>query len=108
MARDPNKEYSVDAFRKLCEETVQNLPERAKDESVDWEERHELMLEQLLAKVHRYANSSSVKLGMQEMPRSLYLEEQIIHVLEFDWSLSYFKKRAIIHECVERAIGKKH
>jgi hypothetical protein len=107
MARDLNKEYSVDAFRDLCAETVQNLPERAKDESVDWEERHELVLEQLLANVQRYANTDRIKLGMQDMPRSLYLEEQILYVLEHHWSLANFKNRPIIREFVERAIGKK-
>lgn len=104
--RDPNKEYDVAAFKKLCEQTVQNLPENVKDKSVALEKRQELALEQLLANVKTYANSNSTRLGMEDMPRISYLEAQIIHVLEHDWSLHNFDNITTIREFVTEAIGK--
>ena len=105
--RDPNKKYTTDAFKQLCEQTLQNLPEKVNDKSVSKEKRHELALEQLLNNVQKYANTSSIKLGLPDMPKTSYLETQIIHVLEHDWSLSNFNNKAVIHNFVTEALDEK-
>ena len=105
--RDSNKEYSPGAFRQLCDETAENPPEGALDKSLDWEGRCELVLEQLLAKVKQYAGTHDVKLGGHDMPRLTYLEDQIIHVLQFVWNLDNRENRPVIHECVSKIVGPK-
>jgi hypothetical protein len=105
--RNPSNEYSPGAFKQLCEETIQNPPEGATDQSNSWERRAELVLEQLLAKGKHYAGTDEVKLGVHDMPRLAYLEDQIIHILTFVWNLDNRTNRPVIHECVTDIVGPK-
>lgn len=108
MKRDPNKEYTMRVFRELCAKAIGRVPEGAKDETADWETRREWALKQLLHEVQRYVDSTSIVLGVGEIPEWQWLEVQIIHCLFFSWSIQVSRIETVtdaINDFVTDAVG---
>jgi hypothetical protein len=108
MGKDVNKEYTINTFRQLCSEAVERLPERAKDESVEWPVRREWALRQLLHEVQRYVNSTGEIQGLPELEEWQRLRVQIRHCLFHSWSITGSKPEtvdAVIDDFIQEAVG---
>jgi hypothetical protein len=113
MTHKEHKDFNATVFKQLCDEVLEDLPDVAMDEQVDWEIRHVAVLERLLKRVRDYCGVyEGFKMeDLRGYPLSLQLKQKIIGIVDFDsvhehTSSVFFYKQPIIEEFVARAIGK--
>ena len=100
------REFSVQSFRKICDRMVLNLPETAKDEGADWEDRQFALLYGLYKEVMGYAGARA-EAGPAERPGAFMLKHRVIEALGRYWRVHSMNLETIIDEFVFNAIGPK-
>lgn len=109
MTIDPQKnirEFSVQAFRKICDALVLSPPKAVK-EAEEWDEKRFLLLDALTAKVYEHAGAPLPETGPSERPGQFTQTHQLIEVLGKIWHVHSMNLETIIDEFVFNAIGRK-
>lgn len=99
------REFSVQAFRKVCDQGLFRLPESVKDAGIDWDERRRASLRFLRTEVLKYANIADAPVE-DEAPGAFLLKHQIIENLGKYWHVHSMNLETIIDEFVINAIGR--
>src|SRR5688572_29556545 len=93
------REFSVQAFRKICDALVLSPPKALKD-SEDREEKRFLLLDALTAKVYEHANATVPETGSSERPGQFQQTHQLIEALGKYWHVHSMNLETIIDEFV--------
>jgi len=101
------REFSVQSFRKICDRMVLNLPEAAKVESADWEDRQFALLDELYKEVMEYAGAQAES-APSERPGAFMQTHRVIEALGRYWRVHSMNLETIIDEFVFNALGPKN
>lgn len=108
MIIDPQKnikEFSVQAFRKMCDAMVISPPEILKSLS-NWDDKRFLILDELYKKVTEYAGGRTASADPGERPGQFGQTLLIIDALNKYWRVNSMNLETIIDEFVINAIGR--
>lgn len=100
------REFSVQAFRKVCDQGLFRLPENVKDAAIEWNERRLASLRFLQSEVLKYANIADAP-AEDEAAGAFLLKHAIIESLGKYWRVHSMNLETIIDEFVINAIGRK-
>ena len=100
------REFSVQAFRKVCDRMVLNPPGLVKDKGADWEERQFALLDELYKEVMEYAGARAEP-EPGGPPGAFVLKHRVIEALGKHWRVHSMNLETIIDEFVFNAIGRK-
>ena len=98
------REFSVQSFRKICDRMVLNLPEAAKNESADWEDRQFALLDELYKEVMEYGGAQAES-GPGSPPGAFMLKHRVIEALGRYWRVHSMNLETIVDEFVFNALG---
>ena len=100
------REFSVQAFRKICDAMVLSPP-KVVMETDDWDEKRFLLLDTLKAKVYEHAGAPAPEPDSPERPGQFLQTQQVIESLGRFWHVHSMNLETIIDEFVFNAIGRK-
>lgn len=100
------RDFSIQAFRKICDAMVLSPPKGMKDIS-DWNEKRFLLLDELNNKVVEYAGASVAAGDRGERPGLFLQKHMVIEALGKYWRVHSMNLETIIDEFIVNAIGPK-
>jgi len=100
------REFSVQAFRKICDAMVLSPP-RIFVETTDANEKRFLLLDELNRKVLEYAGAPAPHETSAERPGSFMQKQTVIESLGKYWHVHSMNLETILDEFVVNAMGRK-
>jgi hypothetical protein len=100
------REFSVQAFRKVCDQALFRLPDSVRDPEAGWDERRLETLRFLQSEVYKYANATDSPMAVATAG-AFMLTHGIIESLGKYWHVHSMNLETIIDEFVINAIGRK-
>ena len=99
------REFSIQAFRKICDAMVLSPPKAIKD-ATDWDEKRFLLLDELNKKVIEYAGLTVPTDDPGERPGAFMQKHMVIEALGKYWRVHSMNLETIIDEFVVNAVGR--
>jgi hypothetical protein len=100
------REFSIQAFRKICDAMVLSPPKIVK-KTEDWDDKRFLLLDELNKKVLEYTGAAGTPNDPGERPGAFMQKHQVIESLGKYWRVTSMNLETIIDEFVFNAIGPK-
>lgn len=100
------RDFSIQAFRKICDAMVLSPPKGIKG-LADWDEKRFLLLDELNKKVLEYAGADVPAGDPSERPGLFLQKHMVIEALGKYWRVHSMNMETIIDEFILNAIGRK-
>lgn len=98
------REFSVQAFRKICDAMVLSPP-KVVIETSEWDEKRFLLLNELHKKVLDYAGAPANEIVPVDRPGEFMQKHEITQALGKYWRVTSMNLETILDEFVFNAIG---
>lgn len=100
------REFSIQAFRKICDAMVLSPPKDIKS-LLTWDEKRYLLLDELYRKLLEHAGESTDWTDLGEMPGLFLQKHMVIEALGKYWHVHSMNLETIIDEFVFNVVGRK-